>query len=383
MAATAANLNVRCLIIIAIIIIYGIKIAIIGPVFDETIRFLLFLCDICMFKTKRMKLKNVLIIFSTVAITLLQGCHKKGDDTAISPTLDGTMAFDMPLFVLPGEEFTLTPRGASHPKGGGIGYYWFSSWHTVRDTVKTETGPGDGSWTVSVPQSTGTYTITSFAYASEYTSISTFRSFTVVDPSLDGSLKGAGYQSDSVKFVDHRDGGVYYLATAGGNVWMQNNLYYSGAGVSYEDSKAMDPIAGRFYNWNEATKVCPEGWRLPTDADFAALCDDPEGAGMILVGAAGSMMADVYFNGSKMWTFWPDVKITNATKFSAVPMGYGIDQEGNHKFVGTNEYAVFWTSSQEGDTGIYRYIYVDKKDVFPAAGDKDSFLASVRCVKEK
>ena len=93
-------------------------------------------------------------------------------------------------------------------------------------------------------------------------------------------------------------------------------------------------------------------------------------------------MANVYFNWIKMWAFWPNVNITNQSRFAAVPVGYAIDQQTNLKFAGTNSYAVFWTSDNDGDNALYRYIYVDKNNVFCSKGDKTSFMASVRCVKD-
>lgn len=331
-----------------------------------------------------MKIKTFILIFSAAALVALPSCHKKDEETEVDPYLDGTLTFSMPLFVLKGDVMTLTPEGASNPTGG-VGYYWYNSWTEKRDTVKRENETGDGSWTVTIPSETGTYTVSAAAFAEGYTSLSAYKEFVVVDSSLEGSVKGAGYQKDSVTFSDPRDGGLYYLATAGGNVWMQNNLYYSGSGISYENSPAMDRIAGRLYNWNEAVEACPEGWHLPSDSDFAALAgsDGEEySAGQIFTGAAGSLMSNVTFNDLRMWTFWPEVKITNSTKFAAIPFGYAIDQEGINRFTGTNKYSVFWTSDNDEDTAVYRYIYVDKNNVYPANGDKESFRASVRCVKD-
>lgn len=328
-----------------------------------------------------MKFKSILLILSAVTMTVLNSCHKGSDESGGLPYLDGSISFDMPLFVKQGQEFTLTPKGVKNPTGD-LGYYWFSSWQAAKDTVKTETGPGNGAWTVSVPETIGTYSITAGAFAEDYYGSTYEKSFTVVDASIDGTITGAGYQADSVKLVDPRDGGVYYLATSGGNVWMQNNLYYSGAGASYENSPAMDPVVGRLYNWNEAMTACPEGWHLPSDADFAALAEAGSGVGSTFVGSAGSLMADIHFNGFKMWTFWPEVKITNKAKFSAIPIGYAINQEGVRKYVGVNEYAAFWTSDNNGENGLYRYIFVSKSDIFCSNGDKESFLASVRCVKD-
>ena len=167
---------------------------------------------------------------------------------------------------------------------------------------------------------------------------------------------------------------------------MQNNLYYSGSGVSYLYSPAVDPLFGRLYTWEEAVKACPEGWHLPSEAEFAVLAgvqeDLPAMRGQTINDVAGSLMANAYFLGDKLWTFWPAVNITNKTKFSALPIGYAMDRDGLQTYNGQKNYAVFWTSDEEGDEGLYRYIYVDKNSLFSSKGDKKSFRASVRCVKD-
>ena len=317
-----------------------------------------------------MRFKSIFFLLSVATLAILSSCHKKDDDTDSTPYLEGSVSFSIPSYVKVGEELTITPKGGVNPTTGNVGYYWLSSWNTTRDTVKTETGTEDGTFSLTVPLATGSYTVTVGAFATGYYGLSTVKNFTVVDPALEGSIKGAGYQASS-SMVDPRDASVYYLTTAEDKVWMRNNLYYSGSGVSYENSAAMDPIFGRLYNWNEAVNACPDGWRLPTDEEFATLTD-----------VAGSMMVDATFNDNKMWTFWPDVKINNSTEFSAIPVGYAVDQEGTVKYIGVNQYASFWTSDSQDGTATYRYIYVSKNDIFSGRGDKESFRASVRCVKD-
>ena len=325
-----------------------------------------------------MRFKSILILLSAASLAILPSCHKKNEDTESNPFLEGSVKFSIPSYMKVGEQVTVTPKGAVNPSTGKVGYYWLSSWDTKRDTVKTEDSTSDATFTLTAPLATGSYSVTVGAFATDYFGISASKQTTVVDPSLEGSLKGAGYEAFS-SMVDPRDAGVYYLTTAEGKVWMRNNLYYSGSGVSYENSAAMDPIFGRLYNWNEAVNACPDGWRLPTDEEFAAMAG---AQGDILSSVAGSMMVDATFNDNKMWTFWPDVKINNSTKFSAIPVGYAIDQEGIVKYIGVNQYASFWTSDSQDGTATYRYIYVSKNDVFSGRGDKESFRASVRCVKD-
>jgi len=46
------------------------------------------------------------------------------------------------------------------------------------------------------------------------------------------------------------------------------------------------------------------------------------------------------------------------------------------------EYAMFWTADASGaDTGIARYIYVDKPAFFSGEYGKESLRANVRCVR--
>ncbi|MBP5686414.1 MAG: hypothetical protein J6W87_01360, partial [Clostridia bacterium] len=42
-------------------------------------------------------------------------------------------------FVTKGETFTLVPTGLKNPTTGNLGYYWYSSWDSKKDTTKTET----------------------------------------------------------------------------------------------------------------------------------------------------------------------------------------------------------------------------------------------------
>jgi uncharacterized protein (TIGR02145 family) len=340
-----------------------------------------------------MKIRNIILAGVSAAMIALPSCKKDDDSSSTKDYLSGTLTFTtMPGYMLKGEEYDLTPSGLTNPGTGlaeDIGYYWTTSWDSAKDTTKTESDKeSDGTFKLTAPSAVGEYTVSVVAFATGYYTSSETATFYVVDPALDSTITGAYTGKDPV-FTDSRDNRSYYTTTFNGKTWTKNNLYYSGSGASYESSSAMDAIFGRFYTWNEAVKACPEGWHLPSDAEFAEMANAfaSEGAKFTeretFTGVAGNLMVDARYLGTRMWEYWPQVKITNKTGFSALPVGYAIDLSDKPKFLSVGDYAMFWTSDSKDDSKAYcRYIYVKQNDIMVNAQDKESFRASVRCVKD-
>ena len=64
--------------------------------------------------------------------------------------------------------------------------------------------------------------------------------------------------------IDTRDNSRYETVRLGGLIWMQSNLNYSSPDSRCYDDDSENCIQhGRIYGYEEAKKVCPEGWRLP------------------------------------------------------------------------------------------------------------------------
>ena len=316
-------------------------------------------------------------------------CSKDKDSTSYN-YLDGSITFTVPSFVAAGDVLDVTPKGISHPDGDPFGYYWtVSDLKEKRDTTKYLTDPegASGCFTFTVPDTLGSFSITVTAFAPDYYPTSGSRSFIIVKPSE--SLSGTGIELDDFAITDGRDGQKYAFMQAGGLRWMRQNLVWNGAGTSFDFCPAADPVFGRFYSWTEAQTACPEGWRLPTDAEWAALVEAASGqtglvAGETFPSGAGDLISgSATFNTWQLWEFWPEVTATDAVGFCALPFGYGnLANTGRGSFTGLYKYAAFWLADEAEGMGRYRYLNVRRPEVFVGSADKNLFAASVRCVAE-
>ncbi len=291
-----------------------------------------------------------------------------------------------------------------------------------------------------------TLTLTCEAFADGYSGKSTSYSIVVVASGENGSIQHAGYDFTGSK-VSH-DGIDYLVYTApDGKTWMKQNLAYDGedpdnkVGAPFQDSEAMSDVFGRFYTWEEALGIepgetpaggnvqgiCPDGWHIPSDEEWTALAN----ATMVYAGydgwtpidssanwaadgykvsrefMAGEILRDdiqesdddydsdiEYGKEARSATFNTDTELwqyvnavgdpTNRSGISAIPVGYARRTNGMWSFYGNYEYAIFWTSSYDPESGkaICRVINNESPDVYMESHDRSSFAASVRCVKD-
>lgn len=325
---------------------------------------------------------------AALAILALASCKKEEEEKVY---MDGTLTLtgSIPKYVEPGSKYTFSASGITAPDGTPVGYYFTDPVTQKSDTVST--------YTYVVPNSLGTYSLTCVAYsvesASKYYSSSKSVSFTIVSDSItDGSLQGIPHYTDGGLVTMYSRS--YDTFKAGTAEWTASNLAYikrdsdgkESYGHSYAGCPAMQNILGAFYTWEEALTACPDGWHLPTDgewveliklaggpSDLQPLQDSPKGA--------GNMMVKCTFNGSALWEYYRDVNIQNSTHLCAIPAGYASLGKDTHNFTGFGSYAAFWTADELDGKGVYRYIYQEHDNVFVGLGDKDSFAASVRCLR--
>lgn len=333
-----------------------------------------------------MSLKNInsLLVVAALALALVS-C--KEEDTTTTPYLLG-LSFDCPSYVAPGQVVRMEPKGITHPEGEEVGYYWrVTPTMTHNDTTDLFVH-----W---FSDTLGTYKVTCYAFAAGYAGDSFIKEVQVVKGGLDGSVTGLDIEASDKKISV--DGIDYYYETIGGLDWFRTNLMNPQMGAPYVNLEVTSDVFGRYYNHEEAMTACPEGWRLPTEADWMSMASEFTTVSSekysSFIDVASKFLANSSFNGETILEYWPEVgDVTNESGLSIVPTGYAnlgdVDSEGKYPgalFEGMFEYAAFWTADEVADEegmAYYRYLISDQPDMFVGKGSVESFGASVRCVRE-
>lgn len=319
-----------------------------------------------------MKKISILFLFF-VAVLAVFSCKKTEEETTL-PSLSAFSINTATPFVREGtvQTFSLDVSRMVASDGedirGALGVAWHVTGAT-RDTLTRDVMSSNPSYTVK-SDVVGNYTVTCYIFSmdDEYYSTSTATSFSVIEP----ETALTGQESEQIILVGDK---AYSVFNAGGLTWMGQNLYGTSSGVDYEGCEVVSDVFGRYYTWEEAVKACPEGWRLPTALEFDS----------ILGTVSGDLMVNAQFLNKDMWSYWPEVKITNARKFNAIPVGY-MDMSQDAPMFGYLKYACWWTADQMEDDdeewGVFRYIYEDEPTIMKGKGSKTSLALTVRCVKE-
>jgi len=179
----------------------------------------------------------------------------------------------------------------------------------------------------------------------------------------------AGFSQKKGTITDNRDGQVYNTIEVGNSVWMADNLNFNAEGSwCYEDFEENCTQYGKLYSWNVAMAdnsnegnngICPEGWSIPTKADWETLVESYKKTKDLLEGGLSGF--EVNMSG---------LKFPNSS--------YGF----------LDKSAAFWSSSKDESitTGEYVftwYFYIDQKNKEPQRYSTDvEYGQSVRCIKK-
>lgn len=147
-------------------------------------------------------------------------------------------------------------------------------------------------------------------------------------------------------FTDPRDGEEYKLACIGDQVWFAENLRWAGKGMCYDNDPGYCVNEGRLYDvWEALGKqtsangdtiqgICPDGWHIPSKAEFEKL--------IAFCGGKDSALKKLRTQG-----FWPNASgLTNAYGFNLKSVGKGYFENGNGPFFDlTDPQASLWSST--------------------------------------
>lgn len=174
-------------------------------------------------------------------------------------------------------------------------------------------------------------------------------------------------------FTDSRDGKVYKTVKIGEQVWMAENLAYkpdSGIYRAYDDDDSKIAVYGYLYDWKTALNVCPTGWHLPSDVEWAKLTDYNGG-----VSVAGGRLKQ---NGTTHWEL-PNKGAINNSGFTALPGG---KKRSTGMFFDIGYTGNWWSATESSKyEAWYRNMNYNYSDVFREYDDKICGF-SVRCLKD-
>ena len=301
-----------------------------------------------------MKIKIAALALAFAAV-LGSGC-KKTTTTVTTPSLGGLWMSAQPQFVEYGEEqefrvYIDDIYVSDNTDPGTMGVYWQVT-GLQRDTTTRNVDKSNPPFYFT-PEKQGSYTVTVnlFALSGKYYNATASVTFQAIDPYT--AMDGMEGTTEVISFDDYEQ--EMFTAPIGEHTWMCQNLYTEEpVGRAYQDCDVVEALFGQYYSWEEAQVICPDGWRLPTAAEF----DEDLGTD------AGDLMVKARFLDVEMWPYWPEVIITNETLFNAIPVGY-MDLATSTQARGYKEYAAWWTSDTikegEDNLGVYRYIYCEEK----------------------
>jgi len=147
----------------------------------------------------------------------------------------------------------------------------------------------------------------------------------------------------------------------------------------YNDLESNCDIYGGLYEWDEVMQyvttegtqgICPDGWHIPTDAEWTMLTDYLGGESV-----AGGKMKEA---GLTHWAS-PNTGATNESGFTALPGG--ILQDGGY-FNGLAINAYFWSSSQYDAANAWDRVLTSYGEYVYRLSNYKTYGFSARCVQD-
>ncbi len=186
------------------------------------------------------------------------------------------------------------------------------------------------------------------------------------------------------KFVDS-EGVGYPTVQIGDRCWTAENLRtgFDGEGIEIDrychaDDPANCELYGGLYAWDDAARICPDGWGLPGDDEWLEMerflgMEEADNIGWRESGNVGDRLKA---NDLCSVIGGPDC---GSSGFDAVLAGYR-DLEGD--YFALDSFTYFWTSTESGPNAWARHFRVNDPWSYRGTYDK-GWALSVRCIKDR
>jgi uncharacterized protein (TIGR02145 family) len=332
---------------------------------------------------------NVLILGSLLVLIAI-GCSKKEKTPEVPPVLvlptvttSEIQSITINSAVVGGN--VLSDGGAAVTSRG---ICWSLQPDPVITDSNTTNGTGTGTFTSALLNliSDTVYHVKAYAINSVGTAYGNVLSFrtgkipvvTITD--VDGNIypvvqiESQSWLTENLKVTHYRNGDAI-ANVANDAVW--KNLA-TGAYCAYDNQLTSTTTYGNLYNWhalNDSRGLCPTGWHVPSDGEWASLAAFLGGNSM----AGGKLKATGTIEaGTGLW-YAPNMGATNASGFKAIPGGYRINY-GTYYSIGNVAY--LWSSSDTASVNAWNYVLdANNAEVSRNFNFKTNGF-SVRCCKD-
>ncbi len=173
-------------------------------------------------------------------------------------------------------------------------------------------------------------------------------------------------------FVDKRDGNSYKWVKAGNQMWMVDNLRFATPNGSWavHDDTANIKTYGRLYDWGTATKACPKGWHLPSDAEWNVLVKNLGGEDV-----AGEKFQQM-----------DTVKVPQDPRSAMVSQGFSRLLSGvrhnDGAFDGFGVWGGCWSATPAGTDAANNWLFAKGSQSIRKSSSTKNSAYTVRCVKK-